>query len=356
MRLEDRECFHNLIIAGEVLTLFFILRLGAMLTEEELQRAFRQLVFLRVSKDPGEVVWRTLQTINNKYSSHASFWSKVWEHYHVKEVDMIAIYRKQKTSFQKVFDAMMHRMHVLKKVFPPEETEFIRELETLLSVDDLLLNSTHVVLILRAMKFLKDKRNEGTKTGGQTSAIDRHRYIGLHLVILLQFRHVLEATSLQGSVLLNSIQSITLKLQQLAEKYKPMLDHDQPEKARVETTLHILNFTSSRSEALLASNSAGAIDVQCLCDILSIVNDAILVQRSAVLEKSSDPSKGRILLPFPPDVSEDETTALNQLLDKLTNGTKDAATESVVENTLDNDDDDDSDFLCGVDFGGFLSF
>ena len=164
---------------------------------------------------------------------------------------MIAIYRTQKASFQKVFDAMMHRMHVLKKVFPPEETEFIRELEMLLSVDDLLLNSTHVVLILHAMKFLKDKRNEGTMTGGQTSAIDRHRYIGLHLVILLQFRHVLEATSLQGSVFLNSIQSITLKLQQLAEKYKPMLDHDQPEKARVETTLHILNFTSSRSEALL---------------------------------------------------------------------------------------------------------
>lgn len=325
------------------------------MSEEELQRAFRQLVFINVSKEPGEVLWRTLQAFNSKSPSHVSFWSKVWENYRVKEQDMIAVYRKQKAAFQKVFEAMMHSMNVRKRSFPPEEMEFIHELGTLLSADDLLLNSTHVVLILRAMKFLKDKRSEGTKATGQTSAIDRHRYIGLHLVMILQFRHVLDAASVQGSILLNATRSIALKLQQLVEKYKPVLDHDQPEKARVETTLHILNFTSNRIESLIASDSSVVIDVQSLCDIVSIVDDAIVVQRSAVLEKSSDPSKDRIILPFPPDVPEDEQTALNQLLDTLTNGSKDVTTESRMEDTLDNDEEA-SDFLFGVDFGGFLSF
>lgn len=326
-----------------------------MLTEEELQRAFRQLVFLHVTKDPSEEVWRTLHHFNSKSSSHPSFWSNVWSHYRVKEQDMIALYRKQKGSFQKVYDAMMHRVQVLNKVFPPEEMEFIRELETLLSADDLLLNSTHVVLILRAMKFLKDKRNEGAKNAGQASAIDRHRYIGLHLVIILQFRHLLEAHSVQGTTFLDAIQALSLKLQQLAEKYKPMLDHDQPEKARVETTSHILKLTSNRIESIMSTHpSSAAIDMHCCCDILSIVNDAILVQRCAVLEKSNDPTNGRVLLPFAPDVSEDEKATLNQLFEKLTtNGNKDAATESFGDDAV---GCDDGDFLFGVDFGGFLSF
>jgi hypothetical protein len=331
-----------------------------MATQEEIMRAAKQLFSIKILKDATEEnIVSLLANFNRTASSKLVFWSKVWSHFRVNEQDMINLYRKQKQStFKRVFDVMNHRLQTsnVKNKISAEEREILSDMEQLLCTDDLLLNSSHIILILRSMKYFKDKKNESSKqSSAGVISVDRHRYLSLHLMHLLKLRILLSSRALDDS-LVESVHSVSQQLVAMAEKYKPVLDHDTMEKGRVETSQHLLSLVSARINANIAKSATiGSEEFWWCGDVRAIVEDMILVQRSAVLQKSGEASSQPILLPFPAESSELEKRDISQLLIMLVSGQTASATV-----TFDPRGDDDeavpflSEFFGETEFGGYL--
>lgn len=326
-----------------------------MSSPEELSLAARQLFRLGVSKEMSESDIRNfLQGISSSTSSKLTLWSKVWARFGVKEQDMINIYRKQKQSFQRIFDTMKHRLQS-NRSYPQEEREVLSEMEQLLASDDLLLNSTHVILILRSMKYLKDKKNELTKSSSTVAAapIDRYRYISIHLIFLLQLRLLLNARSIDGTVI-DSMKSIAQNVSAMAEKYKPLLDLDISEKNRVQSTTYLFSYSISRVEDFISKGRTIESDEFWWCgDIQPIVDDMIMVQRSAAQEKMGDSAPLSFALPFAAETMEEEKSKLSDLLEKLTS--QDISTQASSFKVTSLENSADVRWLLGnTEFCGFI--
>lgn len=331
-----------------------------MIPEELLQKALKQLNYLKIAKGYSEEgLQKLVVSAANSSSSILVFWSKLWEYFRIKEQDIINIYRQQKVSFQKFFDAMSKKRMQGSTEFPQEEIEILAELEQLLRSDDLLLNSSHIILILRTMAYLKEKRNDFTSNqSSRAASVDRHRYIGLHLVILLEVRMLMDIQIID-SALTVSFKSKQEKLESLMEKYKPILDHDTSERDRLQTSLHFISFTVNRIESLVSSadNDSGSGQYWWSSDIRSIVEDMILVLRCAAIEKLNDPNQTKLTLPLSGDLVTEEKVSITNLFEKLVSQEgKEAHVEITTTKPLNPTEDSSwlDEFLFGIEFGGIV--
>lgn len=254
-----------------------------MMTPEEIELAARQLFYLQMTPEPETTLRQRLLQASQSAQNKNTMWSRIWQHYNVKEQDIISLYRKQQKTFQQFHDMMQQRINAGRPVTAVEK-EIIGEMNHLLQTNDLVLNSSHVVLILRTMKLFKVKKKESANHGTTTSF--RH---GFHLTVLFQLWDLLTSTTTKPEAAHQTMKQASVELKAWGDKYKVLLDEVQL--GRVHVTLNMVSMLLLRTTSADSMETYMEVGDDWGFEFLPIVEDMIEVEYSSLKEKLVDDFK-----------------------------------------------------------------
>lgn len=211
--------------------------MSGKLTKDEFDAAVTSVYELSITQKSPADIREDLERIYRQTATRERFWSSVWSLYNINEREIIAKYVKMKRNLEQFHETMKSRLASAstsqRLKLNDRERTVISDIGELLKVDNVILNSVHVLWILRAIQLLRNKRKE-TSSQPNNSPPFRH---GFFLTTLIQTILIAESNRAMD-VVHSSLEQLRSELASWFDKSKRFFDETSI--SRNECALNIL--------------------------------------------------------------------------------------------------------------------
>jgi hypothetical protein len=208
--------------------------MSGKLTKEELDTAVTRVYELKITQKSKAEIQDDFERIAHQTATRERFWASVWSLYNINEREIIGNYIKMKRNLEQLHEVMQSKLSTSQQRLKLNDQQMtvITDIGELLKVDNVILNSMHVLWILRAIHFLRRKRKETSQSSNSSPFLH-----GFFLATLIQTILIAESNQ--------PIEIVHSALEQLRNDLKSWFDKsknffDEISISRNECTLNIL--------------------------------------------------------------------------------------------------------------------